>query len=169
MITSSNGNISASLALCERNPMPVTRSFDIFYDVWLTERLNKHSTCQWFETPWCLLWRHCDDDDYSITIGTRFQNFRKMSWLNWLLLVKSILSYFGKIVCWTTLIAKFMGPTLAHLGPTGPRWTPLWPHDPCYLENRQCQIGFLCRLVIGYLNSENLVVTIWIMHQIVPV
>ena len=21
----------------------------------------------------------------------------------------------------------------AHLGPTGPRWAPCWPHEPCYL------------------------------------
>ena len=20
----------------------------------------------------------------------------------------------------------------AHLGPTGPRWAPRWPHEPCY-------------------------------------
>ena len=33
----------------------------------------------------------------------------------------------------TTLIARFMGPTRAHLGPTGPRWAPCWPNDPCYL------------------------------------
>ena len=33
----------------------------------------------------------------------------------------------------TTLIARFMGPTWAHLGPTGPRWAPCWPHEPCYL------------------------------------
>ena len=35
------------------------------------------------------------------------------------------------------LIARFMGPTWglhgAHLRPTGPRWAPCWPHDPCYL------------------------------------
>ena len=24
-------------------------------------------------------------------------------------------------------------PTWAHLGPTGPRWAPCWPHEPCYL------------------------------------
>ena len=30
-----------------------------------------------------------------------------------------------------TLIARFMGPT--HLGPTGPRRAPCWPHEPCYL------------------------------------
>ena len=34
-----------------------------------------------------------------------------------------------------TLIARFMGPTWAHLGSTGPRWAPCWPHEPCYLGN----------------------------------
>ena len=33
----------------------------------------------------------------------------------------------------TSLIARFMGPTWAHLGPTGPRWAPCWPHELCYL------------------------------------
>ena len=28
-------------------------------------------------------------------------------------------------------IARFMGPTWAHLGPVGPRWAPYWPHEPC--------------------------------------
>ena len=28
-------------------------------------------------------------------------------------------------------IARFMGPTWAHLGPTGPRWAPCWPHERC--------------------------------------
>ena len=28
------------------------------------------------------------------------------------------------------LLARFMGPTW---GPTGPRWAPCWPHEPCYL------------------------------------
>ena len=32
-----------------------------------------------------------------------------------------------------TLRARFMGPTWAHLGPTGPRWAPCWPHEHCYL------------------------------------
>ena len=31
------------------------------------------------------------------------------------------------------LIARFMGPTWVHLGPTGPRWAPCWPHELCYL------------------------------------
>ena len=30
-------------------------------------------------------------------------------------------------------ITRFMGPTMAHLGPVGPRWTPCWPREePCY-------------------------------------
>ena len=33
----------------------------------------------------------------------------------------------------TTLIARFMGSTWAHLWPTGPRWAPCWPHELCYL------------------------------------
>ena len=30
-------------------------------------------------------------------------------------------------------IARFMGQHGAHLGPTGPRWAPCWPHELCYL------------------------------------
>ena len=32
-----------------------------------------------------------------------------------------------------SLIARFMGQHGAHLGPTGPRQAPCWPHEPCYL------------------------------------
>ena len=32
-----------------------------------------------------------------------------------------------------SLIAMFMGPTWAHLEPTGPSWVPCWPHELCYL------------------------------------
>ena len=35
-----------------------------------------------------------------------------------------------------SLIARFMGLTWGHLGPTGPRWAPCWPHEPCYLGSR---------------------------------
>ena len=30
-------------------------------------------------------------------------------------------------------IARFIGPSWGHLGPTGPRWAPCWPHELCYL------------------------------------
>ena len=58
---------STLLALCAGNSpvtgefpsqRPVTRSFDVFFDLRLIKRLSKHS-CGWlFETPPRSLWRH---------------------------------------------------------------------------------------------------------------
>ena len=68
-MTSSNGNISALLALCaENSPVtgefpsqrPVTRSFGVFFDLRLCKRLSKKSRRRWFETQSRLLWRHCN-------------------------------------------------------------------------------------------------------------
>ena len=68
LMTSSNGKISALLALCAGNS-PVTGefpsqrpvSFDVFFDLRLNKRLTKQSWRRWFETPSCSLWRHCED------------------------------------------------------------------------------------------------------------
>ena len=32
----------------------------------------------------------------------------------------------------------------AHLGPTGPRWTPCWPQELCYLGRRSFRIADFC-------------------------
>ena len=37
---------------------PVTRSFDVFFDLRLNKRLSKQSRGWWFETPSRPLWRH---------------------------------------------------------------------------------------------------------------
>ena len=39
---------------------PVTRSFDVFFDLRLNKRLSKQSRRRWFETPLRSLWRHCN-------------------------------------------------------------------------------------------------------------
>ena len=61
---------SALLVLCEGNPSvtagfpsqrPVTRSFDILFDLRLSNRFNKHSRRRWFETQSRSLWRHCNE------------------------------------------------------------------------------------------------------------
>ena len=39
---------------------PVTRRFDIFYDLRLNKRLSKRSESWWFETPQRSIWRHCN-------------------------------------------------------------------------------------------------------------
>ena len=59
---------SALLAICaENSPVtgefpaqrPVTRSFDVLFDLCLNKRLSKQSWGWWFETPPHPLWRHC--------------------------------------------------------------------------------------------------------------
>ena len=58
---------SALLAICAGNSpvtgefpaqRPVTRSFDVFFDLRLNKRLSKHSQGWWFETLSRPLWRH---------------------------------------------------------------------------------------------------------------
>ena len=70
MVTSSNGKIfHVTDPLCGKSPVtgefpaqrPATRSFDVFFDLWLNKRLNKQSWGWWFETPSRLLWRHCNE------------------------------------------------------------------------------------------------------------
>ena len=41
---------------------PVTRSFDVFFDLRLNKRLSTQSRYWWLETPWSSLWRHCNVD-----------------------------------------------------------------------------------------------------------
>ena len=60
---------SALLALCAGNSpvtgefptqRPVTRSFDVFFDLRVNKRLSKQSWGWWFKTPVSSLWRHCN-------------------------------------------------------------------------------------------------------------
>ena len=39
----------------------VTRSYNVFFDLCLNERLSKQSWCWWFVTPSRPLWRHSND------------------------------------------------------------------------------------------------------------
>ena len=43
-----------------RTQRPVTRSFDVFFDLRLNKRLSKQWWGWWFETPSRPLWRHCN-------------------------------------------------------------------------------------------------------------
>ena len=40
---------------------PVTRSFDVFFDLRLNTRLSKQSRRRWFKTPSRSSWRHCNE------------------------------------------------------------------------------------------------------------
>ena len=69
MMTSSNGNIfRVTGPLCGEftgrrwipSQRPVTRSFDVFFDLRLNKRLSKQSWGWWFETPSRSLLRQCN-------------------------------------------------------------------------------------------------------------
>ena len=69
MMTSSNGKISALLAICAGNSpvpgefptqRPVTRRFGVFFELRPNKRLRKQSWGWWFETLSRPLWRHCN-------------------------------------------------------------------------------------------------------------
>ena len=71
MMTSSNGNIFRGTGLCAGNSpvtsefpsqKPVTRSFDVFFDLHLNKLLSKQSWGWWCETPPRSLWRHCNTE-----------------------------------------------------------------------------------------------------------
>ena len=60
---------SALLAFCVGNSpvtgefppqRPVTRPYDVFFDLHLNNRISNPSWGRWFETPSRLLWRHCN-------------------------------------------------------------------------------------------------------------
>ena len=73
MMTSSNGNIfHVTGPLCGEfigpgefpTQRPVTRSFDVFFDLRLNKRLSKQPWGWWFETLSWSLWRHCNEGAY---------------------------------------------------------------------------------------------------------
>ena len=73
-LTASNGHIFRVTVLCAGNSpvtgefpsqRPVTRSFDVFFDLRLNKRLSKHSRRRWFETPSRSLWRHGNGFEFS--------------------------------------------------------------------------------------------------------
>ena len=41
---------------------PVTRSFDVFFDLCLNKRSSKQSRRWWFDTPSRSLWNHCNNE-----------------------------------------------------------------------------------------------------------
>ena len=88
---------SALLALCAGNSpvtgefsaqRPVTRSFEVFFDLRLNKQLSKQSWGWWLETPSHSLWCHCNDLDLPLSccvalcsMGTRpYEEIHVTSW-----------------------------------------------------------------------------------------
>ena len=56
------GHLCGEFTGCRGIPakLPVTRSFDVFFDLQLNRRLGKRSWDWWFETPSRSSWSHCN-------------------------------------------------------------------------------------------------------------
>ena len=85
MMTSSNGNIfRVTGPLCGEftgpgefpTQRPVTRSFDVYFDLRLNKRLCKQSWGWWFETLLCPLWRHSNVSSCSASCSWRLLHRR---------------------------------------------------------------------------------------------
>ena len=88
---------SASLAICAGNSpvafefpaqRPVTRSFDVFFDLRLNKRLSKQWWGWWFETPSRPLWHYCNAkrrNHEQTMFGWRSNtdNEVRVNWRNW--------------------------------------------------------------------------------------
>ena len=100
IMTSSNGHISALLALCARNlpvtgefpsQRPVTRSFDVFPYLRLSKRLSKQSWGWWFEMLSRPLWRHCNL--FIKKFIPRRTSFLQTTYFNNLFMIKSYIAF----------------------------------------------------------------------------
>ena len=79
MMTSSNGNIfRVTGPLCGEFPTqrPVTRSFDVFFDLRLNKRWSKQPRGWWFETLSRSLWRHRNAHCWIWLSGIVFMKFK---------------------------------------------------------------------------------------------
>ena len=107
MMTSSNGNI-----FCVTGPLcgeftgpgefpaqrPVTRSFDVFFDLRLNKRLSKQPWSWWFETPSWSLWRQRNGEVKKTHCGIRFYT----KWLTFIYRIvykKTLLKLLSYSIC----------------------------------------------------------------------
>ena len=152
---------SALLALCAGNSpvtgefpaqRPVTRSFDVFFDLRPNKRLSKQSWGWWFETPFGSLWRHCNGSRIDLKRSSNLVMLHRYSWnCIWLLLYllsletgqrqKHVVFKFGYVTCYLfscerqrivqfkceilNLVLSY--PILSHFILSCCRWTFRWP------------------------------------------
>ena len=108
-MTSSNGNIfRVTGPLCGEctTQRPVTRSFDVFFDLRLNKRLRKQPWGWWFEMLSWSLWRHCNDLIHHYYYNCIFHNWSER-------FLKSVMceaftqnSTLCAMACWTTLVSQ---------------------------------------------------------------
>ena len=107
MMTSSNGNIfRVTSPLCGEFPAqrPVTRMFDVFFDLCLNKRLSKQSWGWWFKTPSRPLWRHCNDFQIDTNLGISILRWHLDNHGGWVpKITKLTVINLGQIIIWHSL------------------------------------------------------------------
>ena len=113
---------SALLALCAGNSpvsgefpsqRPVTRSFDVFFDLHLNKQLSKQSWGWWFETPLCSLWRQCNESHRADS---------RLVPCKWEMALQSnaVSHWLGWQTQYQPWVFSFYGCTYQHQGPVSP-------------------------------------------------
>ena len=106
MMTSSNGHVFRVTGLLWQeftgyqwipSQRPVTRSFDVVFDLRLNKRLSKQSRSRWFEMPSCSLWRHCNGHNDWMPGGTNM--LQSQHGFMQLLVAYSALSHYQNQCC----------------------------------------------------------------------
>ena len=89
---------------------PVTRSFDVFFDLRLNKRLSKQSWNWWFETPLWPLWRH--RNEISIISELLFMLFHSSceNVMTWEHLWRCDI-FFTRLIWAICLVKQFLGVT----------------------------------------------------------
>ena len=93
---------------------PVTRGFDVFFDLHLNKRLSKQSWSWWFETPSRSLWRHCNE----------FEAITKPAWFpSQPSLLISYKVFYAVLTLHTLHCVSFWHPRLIHMHAISEYWS----------------------------------------------
>ena len=143
-MTSSNGNIfRVTGPLCGEftgpgeflAQRPVTRSFDVFFDLRLNKRLSKQPWGWWFETPAWSLWRHRNGIGYnSGCYGSSNVVIYANLLFDWFMVIWYISKKKFKISFVSSKIVHEMGPSLYH--PYNDSYNSFRPSD-AYIRRQQ--------------------------------
>ena len=125
---------------------PVTRSFDVFFDLRLNKRLSKQSWGWWFETLSRPLWRHRNESSHNFKVVCMNQIRLLLS----LLLLNRLLIHVFIIVCSNMLYNSWWNWSLNEVG-----WEMLFSENYCFEQNAQLYNLKICNVFCHNLSVWN--------------
>ena len=89
-------------------------------------------------------WKMFPFDDVIMDMGCAFVNSRGDLCSTKKIATNKLAQWYLRIKTWIPWTQSSWGQHGAHLRPTGPRWAPCWPHEPCYLGKLKGQSNLCC-------------------------